>query len=89
MEITIKTKDEATMRKLLQFIQQIGLEIAASTPNSLTVQTKKEGQIQPTRKSPKIEWAKEPEKAGTLFGAWKDTPMNLSQIRNTAWGNRL
>jgi len=31
----------------------------------------------------------EHEKAETLFGVWKDAPMNLFQIRNTAWGNRL
>lgn len=86
MEIIIKTKDEATMKKLLQFVQQIGLEIAASTPSSLTVETKKKSL---PKKSPKIQWAKEPEKAGTLFGAWKDATMNLAQIRNTAWGNRL
>ena len=88
MEIVIKTKDEATMKKLLQFIQQIGLEIAASTPNSLIVETKKEKQAL-MKKSPKIQWAKEPEKAKAMFGAWKDAPMNLSQIRNAAWGTRL
>jgi len=88
MEIIIKTKDEAALRKLLLFIEQIGLEIAASTPNTLVAETKK-AEKPNNKKTPKIQWAKEPEKAKELFGTWKDTPMNLAQIRNAAWGTRL
>lgn len=88
MEIIIKTKDEDAIRKLLQFIQQIGLDVAASTPNTLIAETKKEIQLA-KKKIPNIQWAKDPEKAKTLFGVWKDAPMDLSQIRNAAWGKRL
>jgi len=91
LEITIRTEDEVALQKLLQFIKKIGLEITNTKAELVTqgVQTipKKTG---PTpKKIPKIEWAKNPEKAQDFFGVWKDNPLNQNQLRTLSWGGRL
>ena len=91
IEIIIKTEDEVALQKLLQFIKKIGLEIA--TPSTTIAEVKvinKEKELTPpTRKIPKIQWAKNPEKAEDFFGVWKDTPLTQQELRNSTWGGRI
>lgn len=91
IEITIRTEDEVALQRLLQFIKKIGLEISSPTrelvAQGVKINPKKTA---PTpKKIPKIEWAKNPEKAQDFFGIWKDNPLNQPQLRNSSWRGRL
>ena len=91
LEITIRTEDEVALQKLLQFIKKIGLEITNTKSELVTqgVPSTPKKTIPTSEKSPKIEWAKNPEKAQDFFGIWKDNPLNQNQLRNSSWGGRL
>ena len=85
IEVTIKTGDEAIVRKLLQFVQEIGLEVNHSQQEDSRAQIS----VFSTKQTPNISWAEQPELASELFGVWKDEPRDFDQLRTKAWGGRL
>ena len=93
-EVTIRTENDAALKKLLEFISMVGFQIVEKKQRNekeIAIETSTETPPEKEENEnpePPIVWAKEPD-VMALSGIWKGKEMTLEKLRELAWGDRL
>ncbi|HMQ49198.1 MAG TPA: hypothetical protein PKA00_17245 [Saprospiraceae bacterium] len=79
IEVTIRTNNEAALKKLLAFISSVGFQVVEE--RTIQEENIAPDEVSVNLKKPPIQWGENPEQLIEMFGVWKDNPITLEELR--------